>query len=306
MFGDLFRYVQDQKQERQSKNRNFTLFKSKDTESGVQILSREIVGSYDVAVVSERKSNSLNGWLNQNGYQTLDASQDKEVLEFYRRKNYVFACIKVAAAELKQKRDVDLHPLRFRFETGGRDGIYFPMKLTGLQSDPFDVNLYVFYNLWLNDEVSKFGYVNRGFELQFRDTGTAKSFTDDRYQSLAAFTGKHHKGETFYLTNIQAIGLKPEDVRRWKDDLWLFPYYTSELFVPYDARPGGNASAGWPDQRVDMFGNDPDVYVWYRILTHPAALGVCGLLLVCVIAGLMRWLRRRRGMRPVVESKSGQ
>ena len=65
----------------------------------------------------------------------------------------MFACIKVSSEALESERSVDSHPLRFTFKTGGRDGIYFPMKMTGLQSDPFDVNLYVFYRFWINDKL---------------------------------------------------------------------------------------------------------------------------------------------------------
>ena len=41
----------------------------------------------------------------------------------------------------------------------------------------------------------------------------------------------------------------PAEVRQWADDLWLFPYYVDRKFVPYDARPGGPASAAWPNER---------------------------------------------------------
>ncbi len=53
-----------------------------------------------------------------------------------------------------------------------------------------------------------------------------------------------HPGERYYLTNISA-SFQPDDVRSWNDDLWLFPYYTDKSMVPYDARPGGCAAAGW-------------------------------------------------------------
>ena len=93
---------------------------SRNAEGGVRVLSREVVGSYDVSVVQETKSGALNGWLEANEYQPLDDASD--VLEFYRKKNYVFACIKVDKTQLTQQRTVDLHPLRFTFKTGGKDG----------------------------------------------------------------------------------------------------------------------------------------------------------------------------------------
>ena len=67
-----------------------------------------------------------------------------------------------------------------------------------------------------------------------------------RLKTVAALMQKLHPGERYYLTNIQASQLKPDDVREWSDDLWLFPYYTDRKFVPFDARPGGAAATAWP------------------------------------------------------------
>lgn len=110
---------------------------------------------------------------------------------------------------------------------------------------------------WLNDHVSKFGYEHRGLRLKYRDWDTPQGeanagktystpgrdvFLRDhahRLPTVAALFQKLHPGERYYLTNIQAVGLKPETVRQWSDDLWLFPYYIDPKFVPYDARPGG-------------------------------------------------------------------
>jgi len=150
-------------------------------------------------------------------------------------------------------------------QPGGRDGMFFPMKMTGLQQEPFDVNLYVFYGKWINDKLSKFGYKHRGFELKYRDWDTRQCepnagkkysapeldpFLADfagRIPTVTALMQKLHPGEQYYLTNVRARGLKPDDVRQWADDLWLFPYYTDRDFVPFDARPGGPASAAWPE-----------------------------------------------------------
>ena len=229
----------------------------------VEVLSRKIVGAFDVAVVRENKAGALNGWLKKEGYQTLTGADD--VLEFYRKKKYVFACIKVSDAGLSRDRAVDLHPLRFSFATGGRDGIFFPMKMTGLQQKTFDVNLYVFYKAWLNDHLSKFGYEHRGFRRKYRDwdspqcepnAGKTYSLPErdgfltahaHRIPTVARLFQRLYPGQRYYLTNIQARGLRPAAVREWSDDLWLFPYYVDKGFVPYDARPGGAASAAWLD-----------------------------------------------------------
>jgi hypothetical protein len=274
----------------------------------VVVLSREVVGSYDVATVRENVAGGLKQWLNAEGYQGLPDADD--VIGFYRDKGYVFACIKVADTQLREKKSVDLHPLRFTFKTGGRDGIYFPMKMTGLQKEPFDVNLYVFYRYWINDNRSKYGYVHRGFQLRYRDWDTpacqadgGKAYSDPQGDPLlgplagrlAAVTDlfrKLHPGERYYLTNIQARQLQPTSVRDWNDDLWLFPYYTGRNRVPFDVRAGGPAASGWPGDRIpddyddsDYDGNDYDLVWWLA-----AGVGLAGL---ATAAGW--WLLRKRG-----------
>lgn len=234
----------------------------------VEVLSREIVGSFDVAVVKEIKAGTLNTWLTDNGYQALEDSDD--VVGFYREKGYVFACVRVsdvaradADAEANAAQPFDLHPLSFTFETGGRDGIFFPMRMTGLQSEPFDVNLYVFYRFWLNDRINEFGYTHRDFHLTHRDWDTRECTANggkswdapandpllrraaDEIPTVAKFFKENYAGRRFYLTNIAARQLKPKDVRAWKDDLWLFPYYTNPKHVPDDVRGNGPASAAW-------------------------------------------------------------
>jgi hypothetical protein len=235
-----------------------------DAERPVEVLSRKIVGSYDVAVVRENEEGGLNRWLEEEGYQTLEAGDD--VIRFYREKGYAFACVKVSDAKLAGKTPVDLHPLRFSFKTGGRDAMYFPMKMTGLQEDRFDVNLYVFYGAWINDRLNKFGYEHRGFRRKYRDWDTRDCkpnagktystpgedvFLKDKAHvipTVKKLFQKLHPGEKYYLTNIQAFSLDPEEVREWSDDLWLFPYYVDRSFVPHDAQPGGPASGAWPNE----------------------------------------------------------
>jgi hypothetical protein len=230
----------------------------------VDVLSRQVVGSYDVAVVRENEAGALNEWLKAEGYQTLPPDSE-DVMGFYRRKGYVFACVKVKDAAPGKDDTAALHPLRFSFQTGGYDAIYFPMKMTGLQTEPFDVNLYVFYRYWINDDLSKHGYVHRGFSLRYRDwdspqcePNAGKSYSapkEDPFLRLSGWDGpevtalfqKLHPGERFYLTNIQAYDLEPAEVRRWADDLWLFPYNDTPGWVPHDARKGGIASATYEE-----------------------------------------------------------
>jgi len=264
LFRELFKYVQARKSRfakvgEKSEGRGFGA--AAPAAPTVEVLSRQVVGSFDVAVVRENEQGGLNPWLEKEGFQKLENAED--VLNFYREKKYVFACIKVSSEALNQSGSIESHPLRFSFQTGGQDGIYFPMKLTGLQKEAFDVNLYVLHRFWLNDKLSKYGYEHRGFHREHRDWDSdqcepsgGKQFSlpnEDPYlkpyahliPTVTKLLQKLHPGEKYYLTNIKAVGLKPDEVRVWADDLWLFPYYTNRAFVPYDARPGKVAAATW-------------------------------------------------------------
>ncbi|MDP6114364.1 MAG: DUF2330 domain-containing protein [Planctomycetota bacterium] len=265
LFKEVFSHIEARKRELSYKPKSKSALGSAEKEArpqeAVVVLARKTVGSFETVVVAEKQAGALNGWLEKEGYLPLEGAED--VLGFYRKKGYVYACIKVSDVELTKDKPVDLHPLRFSFETGGRDGIYFPMKMSGLQTGPFDVNLNIFYRYWINDGLSKYGYVHRGFTRRYRDWDSPKCVpnggkaysapqTDPflrsaagRIPTLAKFFQKRHPGQRFYLTNIQLRGAKPADVRDWSDDLWLFPYYTDRSFVPYDARPGGVAAAAW-------------------------------------------------------------
>ena len=326
LFKDCFDYVQTRKRRMKSsgwKNKSDSAAESK-SDDGVEVLSRKIVGDFDIAVVRENSENSLNTWLDQEGFQTLDDAED--VLEFYREKKYVYTCIKVSSEALASNKSIESHPLRFTFETGGQDGIFFPMKLTGLQEDKFDVNLYVFYQAWLNKNLNKFGFENRGFELNWRDVDSAqcesnagKNYSNpgsdpylknqkQRLGSVKTLMQKIAPGERFYMTNIQANDLNPQDVRDWSDDLWLFPHYVDKNKVPADVL-NGPASAAWPNepsethfaQTVRGEANRP-VLVVFNIARILLVLGI-----FVVLAGLIFWKRKSKqkqiAQKPVKPSK---
>ncbi len=314
LFGELFSDVEARK--RSFHKRKGMKFEASEgiarAAKPIEVLSRKIVGSYDTAVVRENVAGALNQWLDAEGFQMLPDAED--VLGFYRRKGYVYACIKVSDAELDKDKPVDSHPLRFSFKTGGRDGIYYPMKMTGLQTARFNVSLYIFYGAWINDQLNKFGYVHRGFRLNYRDWDTPKCKanagktwsapeTDPFLRSMAhriptvkKLFQKLHPGERYYLTNIQAYGLKPAEVRQWADDLWVFPYYVNREFVPYDARPGEPASGAWAHSAEAGMADDG---IAQASTSWPGgAWGVLGMGLAAVLAsavGLRLVLNRKRG-----------
>ena len=265
LFEELHNYVQARTRPRTPKaaagglNQDFKT--EEEAPRAVQVIKREVVGSYDVAIVREKKAGGLQDWLDDNQFKSPDGVAD--LITFYRQKGYVFACMKVSDAALKKGASADLHPIRFRFTTGGRDGIFFPMRMTGLQKERFNLNLYVFYGKWINDRLSRFGYMHRGLSRRWRDydsryctPNAGKLWSNPRKDpylkhydgmipAVAGYMKVHFPNNRFYLTNIYAHNLDPTKVLDWEDDLWMFPYYTNRKFVPYDAREGGPAELGY-------------------------------------------------------------
>lgn len=313
LFAELHRYVQEQRSRTMSalskSAAGATATAAPKGEAAVEVISRKDVGSYDVAVVREREPGRLNAWLSDNGYRRVEGADD--LFEWYRKKGYVFACVRVNETARAAGAAAELHPLRFTFTTGGRDGVYFPMRLTGLQASRFDVNLYVLYGKWLNDRLNGFGYAHRGFALNWRDydgprcePNAGKRWSDpgqDPY--LGAFASfipavvklcqKLHPGERYYLTNLQGVGLAPRDVRDWPDDLWLFPYYTDPRVIPADARPGGAASSAYPHPEAMLPAAPPAVSLGgWRLSRSRVIWVVLGLVAFGLAAVLIRAGRR--------------
>jgi hypothetical protein len=95
----------------------------------------------------------------------------------------------------------------------------------------------VFYLAWLNDKLSPFRFRHRGFTLNFRDWDTKKcvpnggkswSLPDEdpylgnlshKIPTVTKLFQKLHPGAKYYLTNIQANDVEPEDIRQWSSDL---------------------------------------------------------------------------------------
>lgn len=312
LFKELYKYVERQLRYKKRGKKKYVTLSAKKADSkdaGVEVLARETVGAYETAVVREETAGALNQWLADNGFQALEGAED--VVEYYRALGYVFACIKVSNETLKYKEIADLHPLRFRFKTGGRDGIYFPMKMTGLQTQPFDVNLYVFYKSWLNANLNRYGYTDRGFTLKYRDWDCEKCEPNagrswdtpeedwvinkgggaNNLAQIRALFQDSYSWERFYMTNVQAFGLKPEEVRKWSGDLWLFPHYSDVEMIPYDARIGGPANIiyqtpGDDVRDVDQVVSEETRQVWLR---YGAAVGF-----MCAVLCLVLVLRRKK------------
>jgi hypothetical protein len=68
LFKELFDYVQKRLQTQRKTKGKGSMGGGFGATGGVEVLSREIVGSYDVAVVRENLAGTLNQWLEKEGY----------------------------------------------------------------------------------------------------------------------------------------------------------------------------------------------------------------------------------------------
>jgi hypothetical protein len=231
LFAELFGYVDYRLWEQSKPDGGGCLLAhmKKGQEGGprVRVLETNTVGNYDISVVEETAPGGLNGWLEQNGFQTLP----EEVVTFYSGKGWVYAAIKVNEAAGTGERV--LHPLHFRFRPDREDAMVYPMKISGTQSAPMDVNLYVFSSSWINVDTDENGTLASGFDARYKEPDShdwSKSDNEPEATQLVRvrqFFLKHHAGESFYLTNIHQERLDPAALRGWADDLYITSdYYT--------------------------------------------------------------------------------
>jgi hypothetical protein len=104
---------------------------------GVEVLSRELVGIYEIEVVTTHDPDALPGWLQGHGYSVDD--QARRVIELYVDRGWVFV-----AARLQRHLESGInvpHPLSFTFRS---EKPVYPLRLTGVGGHPLELELYVF------------------------------------------------------------------------------------------------------------------------------------------------------------------
>jgi hypothetical protein len=109
-------------------------------EPGVHVVARDHIGGFDVATLRATDGDDLLGWLAFNGF-AHDPSIEPVVAD-YLAQEWVFVAVKLA---VPSGSDPGVNampmPLVFRFET---DQPVYPMRLTGVQNGPLEVELFVF------------------------------------------------------------------------------------------------------------------------------------------------------------------
>ena len=100
---------------------------------GVDVVSRRLIGAFDVAVLRAGDSGALSRWLNENDYRVPAAASP--ILDRYVRRHWDFVAIKLAKGG-----EGSLKPLRISF--GARKAVY-PMELSRASQVPVSLRLYV-------------------------------------------------------------------------------------------------------------------------------------------------------------------
>ncbi len=92
-------------------------------EGGIDIISKEVVGAFEVTVLQGQSAQEVTDWLEANGYQSVASAP--EILDDYVEQGFVFAAIKlIGGAGIDQ-----IHPLVFRYQ-GSEPCV--PLKLTSV------------------------------------------------------------------------------------------------------------------------------------------------------------------------------
>lgn len=103
----------------------------------VDIIQRELIGSYEIVILSGDEGRSLVKWLNHEGFKVAD--DDVGVIDAYVQDGWVFTAARLRRESSSSGR-LTPHPLTFRFET---DQPVYPLRLTGVGNGNCRIDLYV-------------------------------------------------------------------------------------------------------------------------------------------------------------------
>lgn len=108
------------------------------TSPSVSILDRKVVGVFETTTIVSRDPRALQIWLQDNGFAMTTNSEP--VIASYVKDGWVFVAAKVQRHQMERQTNT-LHPLSFTFKT---EKPVYPMRLTGVDNGPLEVELYVF------------------------------------------------------------------------------------------------------------------------------------------------------------------
>jgi hypothetical protein len=169
---------------------------------GVELLSREHVGVYDVSVLSSDEPGALLEWLNENGY--TFPKEGEPILESYVEEGWYFMATRVLPGETAHL-EGDVQPLWLSFDTAQP---VYPMRLTALVDDYIEVLIYV-----LADHRMEIEAFWNHFDTEFAGELTLEPVASEESGLVDLLTGR-----PYYVTKLRNWGF---DAQELPDDLYL-------------------------------------------------------------------------------------
>lgn len=161
---------------------------------GVEVLSREQVGVYDISILSAEEPGALLEWLNKNDYTFPEEGQP--ILDAYIKEGWYFMATRVLPGEAA-KLEGDVQPLWLSFDA---EQAVYPMRLTSLVDRYMDVLIYV-----LTDH--RMEMAGADFEPEFAGELTLKSVATEGEELNILLTGR-----PYYVTKLRSWQFRPWDV----------------------------------------------------------------------------------------------
>jgi len=171
-------------------------------QGGVEVLSREQVGVYDVSILSSGESGALLEWLNENGYTFPE--EGEPILDDYVEEGWCFMATRVLPGETATL-EGDVQPLWLSFDT---EQPVYPMRLTALVDDYMDVLIYV-----LADHRMEIEDVESGFETEFAGSLVLEPVASEGGDLVDLLAGR-----PYYVTKLRSSYFAAWETT---DDLYL-------------------------------------------------------------------------------------
>jgi hypothetical protein len=170
-------------------------------DAGVELISREEVGVYDVSILSADEPGALVDWLNENGYAYPE--EGEPLLDAYMEEGgWYFVAARVLPGK-SDRLDGDVHPLWFSFET---ERPIYPMRLTTLVKSHLHVLIYV-----LADH--RMEIPRPAFETEFAGKLTLEPINAENAQAMELLTRR-----PYYVTKLRKERLFPPN---WTEDIYF-------------------------------------------------------------------------------------